>query len=117
MRTMNRIGTTWYFPSLLGILLIVTPMTWGEEVTPVEERVQKLEDENQLLRDLVRQMQSRLDQLEGKTSLKEEAPKSGGKKKKEEKSVPQIESSTEPVSGTDVSSKSKIGRASCRERV
>ncbi|MGC9326904.1 MAG: hypothetical protein ACP5I1_04660 [Candidatus Hinthialibacter sp.] len=60
---------------------------WSEEEAPVEKRVQKLEEENKALRDLVKQMQERLDKLEGvKTSeekeAKDEDKKDGEKKKK-----------------------------------
>lgn len=78
----------WYGSIAIGMAAFtcIEPISlYGEENQAVEERVQKLEDENQLLRDLVKNLQKRLEILEG-TALPTQESQEGGKKKKKEDS-------------------------------
>ncbi len=79
----------WYGSIAIGmaVALCAEPRSlYGEENQAVEERIQKLEDENQLLRDLVKNLQKRLEKLEGVTLPAQEIKEDGKKKKKDENS-------------------------------
>lgn len=100
---------------MMGLAFAAPQLVYGEDNPAVEKRVQKLEEENQQLRDLVKQMQKRLDKLEGIQSpkaeaSKENAPAEESKKKKKDKDKDQDKKAEEPAvtSATGTVSSQKI---------
>ncbi len=76
------------FVTLFILLIFNLPADYGhsQDDSDYESRIQKLEEENQELRDILQQMQKRLDKLEGqKKPVKVESPKT--KTKPEEESI------------------------------
>lgn len=67
---------------LIGCFTMSALPVRAQEEEAVEKRVQKLEEENKALRDLVKQMQERLDKLEGVKEPEEKEAKDEEKKKK-----------------------------------
>ncbi|MFB3788987.1 MAG: hypothetical protein ACE15F_21720 [bacterium] len=88
--------------SLLALLWLLPGIPVGYAQESVENRIQKLEDENQALRGLVEQLQKRLDQIEGK-----EAEKS---KKKKETETPTGEPAVPAVEKTPPETREKTGK-------
>lgn len=87
MKWINLVGI---FLAILVLSVDGTQSACGQDESAMERRLQKLEEENQQLRDLVKQMQDRMDKFEGTESKKsdkpkEETPAEEGKKKKKDK--------------------------------
>jgi len=88
------------FVIALTLLLASMPAAWGQGDKSDRNRIDKLEQENAQLRQMIEELQKRLDRVEGKTEPEPEPakePDSGKKKKKKDENKEEKKSETAPA--------------------